>query len=620
MKMTDISDAKELIKNTPISSIIQNYIAINRKGQNYEAVCPFHSDSHPSLKINDNKGIYKCFACGAAGDGIKFVQDKLNLSFIDAIKEIANQLGIQVEEQKTHNPKIEIALRTLKAANRIYQKVALDLKPEAFTKFIKERNLSEESIKDFQIGFAPQKNSLLTYLQSIKTKEKNQAINSALELGLIREGRNKEHYDFFRQRITFPIWDHSGKVRGFSSRIVFEHQKPKYLNSGESFIFDKKNILYGFHLAKSYIRKTDQVIIAEGNMDVVILHQYGFKNSVAIMGTALSEQSAKTLKNMTSNIYLAMDSDNAGMESMKRANSIFLGLGVAPKYLDFSPAKDPDEYLQKFGRLKLQELLENAPLFVDQLSESLQKENKTTDQKLRALNQVFSIFGDAKNNLWAQEKVLEFARKLGVNSSSEDILAEFKSSKNNTPQTNKVHKPAHAPVMEVPHNDNQYIEEQQIQAPLSEASTNLRKVDKNLLTTFLMNPEIVEAPQISEILDLIGHFEVKRIVQWLQSIYLEIDESDYTSFLKEKMQEGIPKEVNEVIASVIFNFKTDQKLSKEIIDRLLNDYKRRLEMEKLLMQKDQLKKRRSTSHSNEESLEYLKQIQELEIKISSLKK
>ena len=149
-----IDEAKEIIRSTPISSIITMYHPINKRGANFEGICPFHGDTNPSLKINDSKGIYKCFVCGAAGDAIRFVQDKLNLSFIESIKDIGSNLGIEVQEKpkKAVDPKYDMALRVVQSANKLYLKVAEEVKPEAFLEFAKNRNLTEDTIRDFQIG------------------------------------------------------------------------------------------------------------------------------------------------------------------------------------------------------------------------------------------------------------------------------------------------------------------------------------------------------------------------------------------------------------------------------------------------------------------------------------
>ncbi len=624
--MASIEEAKDIIKNTSISTIISFYHPITKKGANFEAICPFHGDSHPSLKINDSKGIYKCFACGAAGDSIKFVQDKLNLDFIEAIKDIAKNLGIDIEEKKFNkNPKYEMGLRVLQAASKLYRKVASEHHPEHFMEFLKKRNLTQESVDDFQIGYAPSNNALMHYLGSIPDKEKEMAMAVAKELGLIRDSkRGQGHYDFYRDRIMFPVWDHTAKVRGFSSRAVLPNQKPKYLNSGESFIFDKGNILYGFNLAKSHIRDKDAVIVVEGNMDVISLHQFGFKNSVATQGVALSQSSVRLLSNMTENIYLGMDSDNAGIIAMTRINSDFLSAGIIPKYIDYSPSKDPDEFLNQFGRLELQKRIEEAPTFLDFLIQKEIPESipASTDQKLRILEKVFHILKPLGAGLLANEKVIQVAKSLGLRSSDEDIINEFKSflaqqKQNSFPKSSYTsQKPQ--PEMAV----NEPILEEKapdIAIDSSQIRTNLiTKAERILLETLLSHPECVLAQQMTEILDKIQHFEVKRIVQWLRKIYLEIDESEYPLFVQEKMKETLPDEIKKILASSLFNYR-GHKLDQKVIEKMLGDLNKKLDESQLKNERDELRKKQLHALSDEEGLAILNEIQQIESKLLALR-
>lgn len=620
--MASIEEAKDIIKSTPISSIVNFYHPISKKGANYEGICPFHGDSHPSLKINDSKGIYKCFACGAAGDSIKFVQDKLSLDFVDAIKDIASNLGIDIEEKQKgpKNPKYDMALRVLQAASKLYKKIGQDLNPKHFQDFLKNRKLNEESLQNFQLGYAPGNNALLSYLQSIPESDQKMAMQVASELGLIRPSKNGHgHYDFYRDRIMFPIWDHGGKVRGYSSRAVLPDQVPKYLNSGESFIFDKKNILYGFNLAKKAIREEDSVLIVEGNMDVIMLHQYGFKNSIATMGVALSTSAGRLLSNMTQNIYLAMDSDPAGIKAMTRINEDFLSFGISPKYIDFSPAKDPDEFLNEFGRLELCKRIEEAPSFLDFLIKSTIPEQipESTEKKLEILQQVFKIVAPLEASLLAIEKVTQCAKSLSLRSSNEDIQNEYKKflKKDNKTHKKFEHKqlahPAAQPMDPFPPQENQELPPPHLRGEQEIATKPVSKVEQLLLESLLTHPECVLNDQMTEILDKIQHFEVKRIVQWLKKIYLEIDETEYALFVKDKMEESLPGDVKQILATSLFSFK-NLKLDKKVIDKMLFDFIKKLDEQELKKQRNELRQKQLQATTDEEGLEILAKIQKIE--------
>lgn len=621
--MASIDEAIDIIRDTPISSIIGFYHSISKKGLNYEAICPFHSDTKPSLKINDDKKIYKCFACGAGGDAIRFVMDHQSLEFVDAIKEIASKLNIPIDEKKKNkDPKYEMALRVLKAANRIYYKSGNELKPKIFTDFLEKRKINAEIAKEFEIGFAPPNSAIFNYLQSLPAEvDKNLAIESATKIGIIRKAQKSpyNHYDFFRDRITFPVWDHQGSIRGFSCRAVHDDQMPKYLNSGESFVFDKRNILFAYHLAKKPIREINKVIICEGHMDVVSLHQYGFRYSVGTQGVALSENCAKILVNATPNIYLGMDSDNAGFDASKRINEIFLKMGAFPKFISYHPEKDPDDFLKKFGRLELEERIENAPVFLDFLiSKVIEEGNKeTVDNKLELLNEVFKLLSPLGDDLRAKEKAIEASQNIGLNSTNEDIIKAYndylnKNPKASTLSTTTQEAPIEEEVVEAtPAVIQAYNQTLSHDAPVS-------KTELIILEQIMTYPDFILAKQMSEILDLIDHFEVKRLIQWLKKIYLEIDESDYKNVVLGKLSQINKNDLKETLNKALNNY-SRLKLEGEIVDKTLNDFAKKLKLEKLKRQKEEFKQLQKESSTEQESQDFLNKILEVEKEIRNVK-
>lgn len=628
--MASIEEAKNIIKDTPISSVIGFYYPISKRGADFKGVCPFHNDTKPSMSVSDSKGVYKCFACGAAGDSIKFVQDLKNLDFIEAVKDIAAQLSIPIDElqKKEKNPKFEMGYRVLNGAYKLYKKVAREHKPKNFTDFLKNRNLNEESITNFGLGYAPNNNAFLSYLNSIPNQtEKEFALKLATEIGIIKDSyKGPGQYDFFRDRIVFPIWDHSGQVRGFQARAVLPDQKPKYMNSKESFIFDKGNILYGFNIAKNNIRQKDAAIIVEGNMDVVVLHQFGFNNSVGTMGVAFSENSARLLSNLTKNIFLGMDSDDAGLKGMDRVNEILLPMGILPKYIDFSPSKDPDEFLNEFGRLELIERMEKAPTFIDfKIDKTIPKPiPQTTDKKLEVLKEVFDILVPLGDSLISKEKAITAGQTLGLQSSKDDILDAFKKHLTDITEKKNRYKKVKTEVQSEMNSSDPMSkiaqeESKPKEAPARPKSNAPSKAELMLLDQLISNPECLEDKQITEILDLIDHSDVKQIVQWLKNIYLEIDDADYVNFIKRRLEEELTPEIKNVIASALFNYEK-VKLNKKVVDKLLTDYKVRLQTETLKKEKKLLITNQKNAKTVLESLEVLKKIQIVERQLLDLKK
>ena len=621
--MASIEEAKNIIKDNPISGVINFYHSVSKKGQNYVGICPFHADTKPSMSVNDQKGLYKCFACGAGGDAIKFVMDLQNLNFPEAIKDISSKLGIVIEEQhkKKENPKVDMGLRVLTVASKIYKKIAKDHKPKSYTEFLKNRNLNEDSVANFGIGYAPGNNALKSYLLSIKSeKDRDFAMSVAKEMGIVREGVNgRDDYDFFRDRVVFPIWDHFGAVRGFSSRAVLDNQKPKYLNSGESFIFDKGNILYGQHIAKTHIRDKDQVILVEGNMDTVVMHQFGFNNTVGSMGTAFSENSAKVLSNITKHIYLAMDNDDAGMQGMIRANDHFMKQGVLPKFLSFAPLKDPDDFLNEKGRLELMDRIEKAPVFIDVVIDNMIPKPipSATDQKLDLLNEIFALLSPLNESLLAIEKAINASSTLGLKSSSDDISNAYrdyikseqaKKQRYAQYKTNRQQEAA-PPLPPEPEYFEQDPEEQFINEASQPENLELSKAQEHVISQLIIHPECLQDDQITEILDFIGKNEVERLIRWLKDIYLEIDDSDYINVIKTKLEDDISSNLKNILAKALFDY-GPTKLNEKVIKKLLEDLKFNLRKEDFKFKRERLVKQQKQANSEEESKRILRLVSE----------
>ncbi len=615
---------KEQIKEAPLSLVISHYMTLNTRGANLEGICPFHADTKPSLKVNDAKGLYKCFACGAGGDAITFVKEYKKLEYVETLKEIAGVLSLPFEEyqkDKKKNPRLEMALRVLNASVKIYKKVA-EVGPKAYVEFVQKRKLEPEAIEKFQIGYAPGNNALLHYLESINGADGQTAMKVAQDLGLIRFNENRNsHYDFYRDRVMFPINDHSGQIRGYSSRAVFPDQVPKYLNSGESFAFDKGSILFGFYFAKPSMRQTDQIIIVEGNMDVIMMHQFGFTQTVGTMGTALSENSAKILSHISKNIFLGMDSDAAGKKAMQRINAEFLSLGLLPKVVSFEPAKDPDEFLLTEGRLALIERLEKAPILLDELITGLipQPLPDNLEVKLNTLQRIFEVVSPLKEHLAASERIVQAAKVLGLKSDSETILDQYKNFLSH--QKQKPHapvlKPAQIEEQEIALEEEQKAQNLQMQKRAQEVLP-LNKSERLFLREILCHPEFLTHLNLDEFLAYVEHDEVKKLVQWLVKIYREIDDSEYVPFVQEQLQSSdYGKEIRDLGTEALFHH--GNRLNDKVVARMLKDYLARLKLDKLRTKRKALVERQKTEPSQKEIDLILSEISQLDKEILSLK-
>jgi len=614
---------KERIRETPISSIISHYMPLNKKGSALIGLCPFHADSKPSMNVSDSKGMFKCFACGAAGDAITFVKDFTKADFVEALKDIAGKLGLPFEEyqkEKKKNPRLEMAYRVLNASTKLYKKVA-DQSPQPFVDFIAKRQLSNESIAKFQIGYAPGNNSLLRYLETIPSQDRDFAQKTSLDLGIIRHNKDRDsYYDFYRDRVMFPIHDHSGQICGYSSRAVLPDQVPKYLNSGESFAFDKKSVLFGFYFGKNAIRQNDQVIIVEGNMDVIMMHQFGFEQTVGTMGTTLSDSSIRLISHLTKNIYLGMDSDMAGKKAMAKYNADFMAIGLLPKFLSFSPAKDPDEFLLNQGRLALLEKMEKAPVLIDVLLEELVAEKipETIDQKLQIMQRCYELVSPLKEHLSASERIVAMAKTLGLKSDSATILQEYKDFLSR--QKEKVFTPIEKPKIAI--SEEQIEAEEKILKTEQEKSLQesgpISKSEKVFLKEIVCHPEFLTHSNRDEFLAYIGHSEVKKLFQWLWTIYFEIDEAEYVTIVLDEVNAGsYGKELRDVVTEALFNY--GNKYNEKVIQRMLKDYKLMLRMEQLKIKRKNLVEQQKSSHSQNEVDHLLIEISKLDKEILNLK-
>jgi DNA primase len=611
-------EIKQLIKDMPISNIVGQFISLKKQASGQIGLCPFHADSKPSLNVSDEKGIFKCFACGVSGDAIGFVMKKQSMEFKDAIKEIAKLTGLPFEEldqPKKENPEFTLAKRLLEASFKLYRKFTKDMNPEYFADFVKKRKLSEESIEHFGLCYAPQGNILLNFLLERPFEseaEREKAIAMALKLDLIQE-KERGKYDFFRDRIMFPVVDNFGLLRGYQSRAVHDDQIPKYMNSKESFYFNKGHILFGMHFAKNSIRQKDFVIVVEGNMDVIMLHQYGFKNTVGTMGTALTDYNVSTLIKHTKNIFLALDSDEAGWKAILKANEACLKHGVTPKFISYHPAKDADEFLLQFGQLALQEKIDNAPSCIDVIIDKIipPKIPDTIDLKLKILDQVHQTLQPMGEHLLAKEKLIAASRTLGLRASENDIVENYKKFLGQKPKIEAYI----AKQEEIPVKENTVISQPITAIPAKE----IPKTEQLILKEIIKHPETLSHSSCAQLLDFLSHHEVKNIVLWLKKMVLEIDENEYQSVVKNFLSEGVwGGSISEIISSALFEFKPT-KLTEKQIEKFFNDSVKKIKEEDLKNRKKYLIQKQKDALSDEEQIQTLNEIKILDEEIKSLK-
>lgn len=348
-KIEEIKDAVDIV------DLIGSYVSLIKRGRNYVGLCPFHNEKTPSFNVNPDGHYFKCFGCGKSGDAITFLQEYEGLDFYEAIKELAEKAHIDLGDAEFERKKADYSIYydiNREAALYFMENIKID---KSAIQYLKNRNINLNSVLEFGIGFALDSwDGLIEHLTG-----KGFSIADIEAANLIQKSEKRgTYYDLFRKRLIFPILDLKSRVVGFSGRIVGEGE-PKYYNSRDSVIFKKGNLLFGLNLVQ---KKSDRsrIMLVEGNIDVVKLHQMGINYVVAALGTAFTDRQATLLKRYGKEVYLCLDGDFAGQKATVRDIEILRNIGVVPKIVVIPDNMDPDEYIDKFGKDKFDALLEGA--------------------------------------------------------------------------------------------------------------------------------------------------------------------------------------------------------------------------------------------------------------------
>ena len=341
---------EEIKSRCDIVDVIGQVVALKKAGSNFKGLCPFHGEKTPSFVVSEGKQIFTCFGCGASGDVLSFVMKYYNLDFIQAVEKLAKEYSIDLPTTYGNSGKKSELYDINKRAAHFFFDAIRDGRNEGY-RYLESRGINREMIKHFGLGYADESWDGLCkkFLPPGGDAAMEELKENMLKLGLIDNSKGR-CYDKFRNRIIFPIINTSGKVIGFGGRTLNKDGIPKYLNSPESLIFSKKNNLYGLNVAKQGISKRDTVVLVEGYMDVISLHQRGIDYAVATLGTALTENQAKLLRRYTRNIVFAYDMDSAGRAATMRGIEILKKQDLNIKIMKLPEGKDPDEYIKKCGR------------------------------------------------------------------------------------------------------------------------------------------------------------------------------------------------------------------------------------------------------------------------------
>jgi len=386
--MPRISEEKldEIRRAADIVEIIREYVPLTQKGKNFFGVCPFHQDHSPSMSVSKEKQMYKCFSCGAGGNVFKFVSDIENISYIEAVGMVASKLGIAFQASISSKPKdkYDNLYQIMNLTEMFYENNLDTEKGTRAREYLKTRGLDSEMIKTFNIGLSFDNNGMYEFFKQKKIGE-----SELVNLGLLHQN-GLEYRDVFQNRILFPIHSPDGRVVGFTGRIFQGENGPKYLNSRETVIFRKGNILFNYHRARDAIRLQKKVVVVEGNMDAIRMYSSGILNTIALMGTSLTKEQIVLLQKLRVPIVLMLDNDSAGALATFTNGSLLEEAGLTVEVVRLSGEKDPDEYILAHGKDAMLDNINHSISFLEYKLLYL-KENKNLEDPNELANYVRNV-------------------------------------------------------------------------------------------------------------------------------------------------------------------------------------------------------------------------------------
>lgn len=518
------SDFQIIQSHANIVEIVKSYVPLESHGKNYFGVCPFHDDHSPSMSVSPDKQIYKCFVCGATGNVFNFVENYLGISFLEAVKIVADKVGIaftvQENKEDLKNKKYYdiMNLATLFYENNLRTNLGAEAR-----EYLHKRGITDEIIKDFSIGLSLKENkALYTLMQNKKIKKEDLDA-----LGLIAEGETGV-YDLFRNRIIFPLKSPTGKPNGFSGRIYNSDSNSKYINTKETIIFKKRENLYNYHLAAPVARQEKYIIICEGFMDAIRIYASGIKNVVATMGTALAKEQIALLKKLNVKVLIVMDNDNAGELATISLGESLLKENIDTGIVRLTGKKDPDEYILTYGIEAFKDNIKNPMSYLEFMNIILRKDKnlKNPTELTTFINEMIACLSAATDELLIETSINKLVEEFHLDKEllksrllSKELLTNIKveetSPKENTTKTAKT--------------NNKFTRAFKTMLYYMMNDTDCMR----LFLHYQLNLPKCKYRLVSN--NLIYYFELKR----------EIDFADYLTFSEEY------PEVNEVVREII---------------------------------------------------------------------
>ncbi len=582
MRIRD-EDVEKLLNSLKIEEVVGEVVSLKRSGANYKGLCPFHSDTSPSFTVSPQKNIAKCFSCGAGGNTISFYSQYHKISFNEACLELAKKYNIDIQFEKffdeAKEKEYEKLYGLMEEARDFFAEMIFNNEGRDAFEYLNKRGLSVQFIKENNIGYSPNSwDKLLNHFI-----DKGYSVEDLLNVGLIKKG-DKGYYDTFRDRIMFPISNIGAKTIAFGGRTMEDRKDiAKYLNSSDTILFNKGHNLYGIKERGSLIRKKNYSILMEGYMDVLKAHSFGFDTAIASLGTAFTIDQGELLKRYSSNVIIAYDMDDAGRKATERTGLILKEQGFNIRVIEFDDAKDPDEYLNSFGKEKFLERVKESKEIFDFLYEFYAKEYNLNDllgkqNFVLAFKPFFSIL----------EKDIEkalYLEKLAKNLEIDKSFLEKELISNNKKESSKFFKKVE--------NKNYFIEKKDTKSiinSLESQSLKLSLVYSNFVDFFW--DKKIESPIVRKIINLVKeeintdkvnyskkliqnnslNEEEKGLVLVYLTSYMSLSESNKEKLSYELIKSWFRIEINEEMKKYKESMKLNQYFQlKQILKKLEDD-------------------------------------------------
>ena len=584
----------EIRNSNDIVDVISKYITLKRSGRNFFGLCPFHKEKSPSFAVSPDKQIFHCFGCGAGGNVIHFISKIENLSFRESLELLANRVNIELPTLQSNEDD-----KTLKLKSKVYEinKIAAEFYHENLYKptskiaqeYIKKRKLDNRTLKAFSIGYAGNFDELYKILKSKGYTEEEMLASS-----LVKKSADGRYMDSFRKRLMFPIQDVRDRVIAFGGRVL-DDSKPKYINSPENIVYSKGRNLFGLNVARKH--ETKEIIIVEGYMDAISLYQRGITNVVASLGTALTEAQGRLLRRHSEKIILGYDADGAGQAAILRGMEILQNMGCDIRVLQIEGAKDPDEYVTKYGPERFQKCVENAISLVEFKVKMLKKDLnlEVTSDKIKFLNEIAKILAKVTNQMEREIYIEKLSRDYQI--SKEAIQAEVnKIMYANSSGGKKLEKPVRT------YKVNNLQESTQV-------SKDILKRE-NMVIYLLMNSPEKTYEKLKNVVNS-QNFQDKINAQILGKLYEEIEKgnSNISQILNQEQDENLVNRLTEIMA---YDFEITD------MDKAAEDLVVIYEKEKLVQRRNEILKNLENA-TNEDARKLENELNEVILKLAKIK-